>query len=79
MASRNALESGSGPRAVPVRATLLGSIAAVTAVIVAVVFGTSLTGLISHPARYGWNWQILIEAEGGLRELRPGRDEPAGR
>ena len=72
VASRNALESGSGPRAVPVRATLLGSIAAVTAVIVAVVFGTSLTGLISHPARYGWNWQILIQAEGGYGNFAPG-------
>ena len=72
VASRNALEPGSGQQAVPVRATLLGSIAAVTAVIVAVVFGTSLTGLITHPARYGWNWQILIQAEGGYGNFTPG-------
>ncbi|MDX6392142.1 MAG: putative transport system permease protein [Streptosporangiaceae bacterium] len=70
--SRNALEPGSGPRAVPVRATLLGSIAAVTAVVAAVVFGTSLTGLVTHPARYGWGWQILIQAEGGYGNFAPG-------
>jgi len=70
--SRNALEPGSGQQAVPVRATLLGSIAAVTAVIAAAVFGASLAGLITHPARYGWNWQILIQAEGGYGNFTPG-------
>ena len=70
--SRNALEPGSGQRAVPVRATLLGSIAAVTAVTIAVVFGTSLAGLISHPARYGWNWNVLIQAEGGYGNFTQG-------
>ena len=72
VASRNALEPGSGQQAVPVRATLLGSIAAVTAVIAAAVFGASLTGLITHPVRYGWNWQILIQAEGGYGNFSPG-------
>lgn len=48
VASRNALEPGSGQQAVPVRATLLGSIAAVTAVIAAAVFGASLTGLVDR-------------------------------
>ena len=72
VACRNALEPGSGQQAVPVRATLLGSIAAVTAVIAAAVFGASLTGLVSHPVRYGWNWQILIQAEGGYGNFTPG-------
>jgi hypothetical protein len=70
--SRNVLEPGSGRRAVPVRANLTGSIAAVTAVVAAVVFGTSLTGLVTHPARYGWNWDVLIQAEGGYGEFIPG-------
>lgn len=70
--SRNALEPGSGAQAVPVRTALLGSAAAVTAVIVAVVFGTSLTGLVHHPARYGWNWDVLIQAEGGYGSFIPG-------
>jgi hypothetical protein len=69
--SRNALEPGSGQRAVPVRASLIGSVAAVTAVVAAVVFGTSLTGLVSHPARYGWNWDVLIQAEGGYGNFTP--------
>ena len=63
--SRNALEPGSGARSVPVRSALLGSVAAVTAVIAAVTFDASLTGLASHPARYGWNSDVVIQAEGG--------------
>jgi hypothetical protein len=70
--SRNALEQGSGVRSVPVRSTLLGSITAVAAVVIAVVFGASLTGLISHPARYGWNWDVVIQAEGGYGSFSPG-------
>ena len=31
----------------------------------ATVFGASLDGLVHHPARYGWNWDLLIEAAGG--------------
>ena len=72
VATRNAVEPASGRRAVPVRASLLGSIAAVTAVIAAVVFGASLTGLITHPSRYGWNWQVLVQAEGGWGHFTPG-------
>ncbi len=60
--TRNALEPG---RSVPVRSALLGAIAAVTAVVTAVVFNASLAGLASHPARYGWNWDTVIQAEAG--------------
>jgi hypothetical protein len=63
--SHNALEPGSGARSVPVRSALLGSIAAVTAVVAAVTFDASLSGLASHPARYGWNSDIIIQAQGG--------------
>ena len=31
----------------------------------AVVFGASLNGLVTHPARYGWNWTLLMETQGG--------------
>jgi len=65
LGSRNALQPGSGRQAVPARAALLGSITAITAVTAVAVFGTSLTGLITHPERYGWNWNVLIQAEGG--------------
>jgi FtsX-like permease family len=70
--SRNALEPGSGRQTAPVRASLIGSVAAVTAVAVAVVFGASLNGLITHPAQYGWNWGVLIQAEGGYGNWTPG-------
>jgi hypothetical protein len=70
--SRNALEPGTGPRAAPVRSALLGSAAAVTAVVVSVVFSSSLAGLVSHPVRYGWNWDVLIQAQGGYASFTPG-------
>jgi hypothetical protein len=69
--ARHALERGSGPRPAAVRASLAGSAAAVTAVVMAAVFGASLNGLVSHPARYGWNWNLLIEAEGGYGNWKP--------
>lgn len=63
MGVRQALERGPGQRRPgPV---LAGSVAAVTAVVMAAVFGASLDGLVHHPARYGWNWDLLIEAAGG--------------
>jgi hypothetical protein len=70
--ARNALEPGAGVRSVPVRSTLVGSITAVAAVVSAVVFGASLSGLISHPVRYGWNWDVIIQAEGGYGSFDPG-------
>jgi FtsX-like permease family len=67
--TRNALEPG---RSVPVRSALLGAIAAVAAVVSAVVFNASLAGLASHPARYGWNWDTVIQAEAGYGSFTPG-------
>jgi hypothetical protein len=69
--ARNALEPGAGAASVPVRSALLGSITAVAAVVTAVVFGTSLSGLISHPVRYGWNWDVIIQAQGGYGSFNP--------
>jgi ABC-type lipoprotein release transport system permease subunit len=71
--TRNAFEPGSGVRAVPVRSALLGSIAAVTAVVTAVVFSASLGGLTAHPARYGWNWDLVIQAEAGYGAFARGK------
>jgi hypothetical protein len=56
----------------PVAATLAGTALAVTAVVAAVVFGASLNGLTTHPARYGWNWSLLLDAEGGYGHWQPG-------
>jgi hypothetical protein len=62
---RAALERGAGRRPAPVLATLLGSAVAVLAVMMAAVFGASLNGLVTHPVRYGWNWTLLMDTEGG--------------
>jgi hypothetical protein len=70
---RHALERGSGRLRAPVRATLAGSVAAVTALVTALVFSSSLTGLVTHPEKYGWNWALLIQAEGGWGNLAPAR------
>jgi hypothetical protein len=62
---RYAVEAPPGRRRSTTRANLVGSVAAVTAVVTAVVFGASLNGLVSHPVRYGWNWDVLIQSQGG--------------
>jgi hypothetical protein len=62
---RFALEPPAGGRKSAVRANLAGSVVAVLAVVTAVVFGASLNGLVSHPDRYGWNWDVLVQNEGG--------------
>jgi hypothetical protein len=56
---RMAFEAGHGRTAVPVRSALVGSVIAVAAVIAAVVFGTSLVGLVSTPREYGQNWDAV--------------------
>jgi hypothetical protein len=68
---RYALERGYGRQRAPVRATLAGSVIAVTALAMSLVFGSSLTGLASHPTQYGWNWSALMQAEGGWGAWSP--------
>jgi hypothetical protein len=69
---RYALDRGSGRLRAPVRATLTGSVVAVTALVAALVFGASLSGLVNHPAEYGWNWNLLIQSQGGWGSWPPG-------
>jgi len=68
---RYALERGYGRQRAPVRATLAGSVAAVAALAVSAVFSSSLSGLVSHPARYGWNWPTLIQSQAGWGTWAP--------
>ena len=68
---RAALERGGGRRRAPVLATLTGSAVAVLAVVLAAVFGASLNGLVTHPARYGWNWTLLMDTQGGYGSWPP--------
>ena len=68
---RYALERGYGRQRAPVRATLAGSVVAVTALAVSLVFSTSLTGLVNDPARYGWDWTTLVQSQGGWGTFPP--------
>ena len=62
---RAALERRAGRQRAPALATLTGSAVAALALVMAVVFGASLNGLVTHPARYGWNWTLLMDTQGG--------------
>jgi hypothetical protein len=73
---RHALERGTGRLKAPVLVTLTGSVVAVAALVAALVFGASLTGLTTHPARYGWNWNLLIESSGGWGSWPLGARDP---
>jgi FtsX-like permease family len=65
LGARFALEVPAGRRRTSVRASVFGSVVAVVAVVTAIVFGASLNGLVSHPDRYGWNWEVLLQDQGG--------------
>jgi hypothetical protein len=56
---------------VGVRSNIVGCVIAVAAVVAAVIFGSSLNGLVSHPQRYGWNWDALVQNEGGYGSFLP--------
>jgi hypothetical protein len=73
---RHALERGTGRLKAPVLATLTGSVVAVAALVAALVFGSSLTGLTTHPARYGWNWTMLLQSSGGWGNWPTGKYDP---
>ena len=56
-----AFEPGHGRTAVPVRSALIGTTVAIASVLAAVVFGTSLIGLVATPHRYGQNWAQMLD------------------
>jgi FtsX-like permease family len=56
---RMALEQGRGPRAVPVRTSLVGITAGIVALAAAVTFGASLDRLLATPGLYGWNFDAV--------------------
>jgi putative ABC transport system permease protein len=60
---RMAFEPGHGRTAVPVRSALAGTMVAITAVIAALVFGTSLVALVDSPHQYGQNWAVKVDLE----------------
>ena len=58
---RMAFEPGHGRTAVPVRSALIGTTVAIASVLAALVFGTSLIGLVATPRRYGQNWAQMLD------------------
>ena len=66
-----ALAAPPGTGRTAVRTNLIGSVVAVGAVVTAVVFAASLNGLVTHPERYGWNWNVLLQNEGGYGSFLP--------
>jgi hypothetical protein len=73
---RFALEPGRGPRAVPVRSAIVANAAAVTFVVGAAMFATSLDAVRHRPERYGVTWNLsagdmatVDEAAEGARRL----------
>ena len=57
-----AFDAGQGRTAVPVRTALAGIATAVGALVAALVFGSSLIGLVTTPGRYGQNWDQKLDA-----------------
>jgi FtsX-like permease family len=57
---RMAFAPGQGRAAVPARAAVAGSIAALSAVLAALVFASSLSHVIGDPAVAGWDWDVTV-------------------
>lgn len=57
---RHALERGRGRQSVPVAAALVGTVAAVSALVATSVFGSSLTTLLATPRLYGQDFQLVL-------------------
>jgi putative ABC transport system permease protein len=72
LGARFALEPPPQGRRATVSINLVGSVAAVAAVVSAAVFGASLNGLVTHPSRYGWNWDVLMQSQGGYGSFLTG-------
>jgi putative ABC transport system permease protein len=56
--ARHALERGRGRAGIPVATALIGTVAAVAALVGTTVFGASLSNLLATPKLYGLGWQV---------------------
>jgi putative ABC transport system permease protein len=63
---RFALISGDGRQASPVRSAVVGAVLAITVVVATITFGSSLNTLVQRPPLYGWNWNVVLAAAGGV-------------
>jgi ABC-type lipoprotein release transport system permease subunit len=67
---RMALERGRGPAAVPVRTSIGGAVVGLTAMVAALVFGASLSHLLTSPPLYGVTWDTEIWNNNGPAAMR---------
>jgi ABC-type lipoprotein release transport system permease subunit len=63
---RFALVPGGGRQSSPVRSAVVGAVLAITVVVATFTFGSSLDNLVHRPPLYGWNWNVLVTAAGGV-------------
>jgi hypothetical protein len=68
---RFALEPGRGRTAVPVRAALAGTVAAVCAITAAAGYAASLARLTSTPSSYGVTWDLSVGSFGSAAAAEP--------
>lgn len=60
-----ALQPQSGPQAAPVRTIAAGTTIAISALVAALCFGSSLNRLVDNPPLYGWNWDAAVLDQAG--------------
>jgi hypothetical protein len=67
--TRFALESGRGPTAVPVRSTIVGTAAAIVALVAAITFSSGLSHLVESPRLWGSTWDVNASVGADPRQL----------
>ncbi len=66
---RFAFGPGPGGYSRPARPTITGTVVALIVLLGSVIFGSSLSNLVSHPELYGWNWDSEILAGSGYGNI----------
>jgi hypothetical protein len=60
---------GPGGNSRPARPSISGAVVALIVLVGSLVFGASLSNLVSHPALYGWTWDREILAGSGYGNI----------
>jgi putative ABC transport system permease protein len=61
-----AFEQKRGAASLPLRSALAGTIVGLAALVVAVMFGTTLNRLVTDPHQYGWQWDAIVDSGFGV-------------
>jgi FtsX-like permease family len=64
-----AFQPGSGRDPRPARPSISGTVVALVILVGSLVFGASLSNLVSHPALYGWTWDTELLAGSGYGNI----------